>query len=118
MSKYHNVRTTVNGIPFDSKKEAERYLELLWFQQAGHIRNLKLQPEFTLIEAYVTPDGDKVNRMVYRADFSFERKTEPDSSGQIYWVPCVEDVKGVKTEAYKLKKKLMLSKYGIRVEEI
>ena len=117
-NKYHNVKTMANGITFDSKKEANRFVELSWLLKAGEIRNLKLQPEFTLAEAYTTPEGERVKRVVYRADFSYERSTDPDAFGSVYWIPVVEDVKGVRTDTYNLKKRLMREKYGIAIQEI
>lgn len=48
MSKYNSRKTVVNGIPFDSQKEAGRFGELLLLLKAGKIKGLKLQPEFTL----------------------------------------------------------------------
>lgn len=117
MAKYHNQKTVVNGISFDSRKEAERYAVLRLMLRAGRIRDLRLQPEFTLVEAYTTPEGEKVKAMKYRADFSYERPTAPDANGNVYWLREVEDVKGVKTKEYLLKRKLMLDKYGISVKE-
>lgn len=108
MSKYNNRKTTVNGIIFDSDAEARRYRELCLLARAGEITNLKLQPQFTLLEGFKTPDGETVRPTVYRADFSYME------NGKL----VVEDVKGVRTEAYKLKYKLMLERHGIRVTEI
>ena len=55
MSKYNSRKNVVNGIPFDSQKEACRFGELLLLLKAGKIKDLKLQPEFTLQEAFKTP---------------------------------------------------------------
>lgn len=118
--KYRNIKTRVDGIPFDSQKEARRFIELRSLQKAGRIRNLKLQPQFTLQESYVTPEGERVRALRYVADFSYERPTEPDQNGYIYWVKVVEDVKSqaTRTDKYKIKKKLMLEQLGITVEEV
>lgn len=63
-------KTKVDGIPFDSQKEARRFIELRSLLKAGKIRNLKLQPQFTLQESYVTPEGERVRAVRYVADFS------------------------------------------------
>ena len=97
MTKYHNRKTTVDGITFDSKAEAERYQELVLLQKSGVISNLKLQPTFELIPTF-KKNGKTYRKTVYKADFSyFDNYTE---------LTLVEDVKGVKTPVYKIKKKL------------
>lgn len=118
--KYRNEPTVSHGITFDSKKEARRYEELLLMLKAGTIRRLKLQVDFTLQEAYTTPEGERVQAMRYRADFAYERPTRPDAAGVVYWIPVVEDVKSkaTATDKYKLKKKLMLEKFNITVKEV
>lgn len=108
MSKYNAVKERRGTLVFDSKKEARRYDELLLLLRAGQIKDLKLQVGFTLMEGFTTPEGEKVKPIVYRADFAY---TEGDRR-------IVEDVKGVKTREYELKKKLMLDKYGITVREV
>jgi len=120
-TKYGNRQTTVNGIKFDSQKEASRYVFLRAALHDGRIRNLKLQPQFTLQESYVTPDGERVQAIRYVADFSYQRPTEPDAQGRVYWLDVVEDVKGgnaTKTVQYKIKKKLFREKYGFDVTEV
>lgn len=118
--KYHNVRTQVEGILFDSQKEAKRFIDLKYLLKAGKIRNLKLQPQFTLQESYVTPEGERVQAIRYVADFSYERKTSPDQNGYIHWVKVVEDVKSqaTRTAQYEIKRKLMLDRFGIAIEEV
>lgn len=115
MSKYNSRKTVVNGITFDSKKEACRYQELLLLEQAGEIRGLKLQPEFTLQEAFTTPQGERVRAVKYRADFSYVRPIKEGVDTR--WERVVEDVKGVRTKEYQLKRKLMLAK-GVKVVEV
>lgn len=78
MNKYGNKKAVRNGITFDSQKEAARYDQLMLRLCAGEIRDLKLQPEFTLQEAFTTPLGERVRAIKYRADFAYERPTEPD----------------------------------------
>lgn len=115
MNKYHNRKVTVNGITFDSQKEADRYLELMLLLKAGEIDRLKLQPEFTLQEAFTTPDGEKVKAIRYRADFTYRKKMR--DGADTYWVSVVEDVKGYRTKEYQQKRKMMLD-MGIRVIEV
>lgn len=99
---------TVNGITFDSKKEANRYQELLLLERAGQIQGLRRQERYVLIPSQRI-DGKVVERAVhYIADFAYMQDGE--------WV--VEDTKGFKTRDYIIKRKLMLSVYGIRVKEI
>lgn len=114
--KYNNTpttRITADGteIRFDSKGEASRFDELMILLNAGKIYELKLQPQFTLQEAYTTPEGVRVRAIRYVADFSYNT-----GNGLV-----VEDVKGGKatqTRVYKLKKKLMQDRFGITVQEV
>lgn len=114
-SKYKNKKTVVNGITFDSQKEAERFRQLLLMQQAGEIIGLRLQPEFTLQEAFTTPRGERVRAIKYRADFAYNRIVKVGA--EIRLEPVVEDVKGYRTKDYELKKKFLAGK-GIEVTEI
>lgn len=121
-SKYKNIPDTRNApdgrqIRFASKKEARRYDELMLMLKAGEIRDLKLQPEFTLQEAYTTPDGVRVRRIYYRADYSYDRHRILSGDCDI-WEPVVEDAKGKRTDMYKLKKKMMLERLGIEIMEV
>lgn len=102
MSKYHSKKTTLDGITFDSKREASRYAELKMLQRCGAIRDLRLQPEFVLQESF-KKNGKTYRKIVYKADFEYFDIQQ----GKV----IVEDVKGVKTEVYKLKKKLFEYKY-------
>ena len=115
MNKYGNKKTARNGIAFDSAKEAARYGELLLMLRAGAIKELRLQPEFTLQEAFTTPEGEKIRAMRYRADFSYRRRVKegPD----IRWESVIEDVKGYRTKEYEQKKKLMVG-MGLHIEEV
>lgn len=109
-NKYHAEKVDRGKLKFDSRKEARRYDALVVLQSRGEIDDLRVQPEFTLIEAYVTPDGDRVRAMRYRADFSYRR------GGEL----IVEDVKSpaTRTRVYLNKRKMMLDKYGITVTEV
>ena len=100
MSKYHSTPTVIDGIRFDSKAEANRYMDLKSLQNYGEIADLQCHPRFLLQEAFVH-NGERERAIYYEADFSF---TDHEN---IY----VEDVKGVKTEVYKLKRKLFIKKY-------
>ena len=102
-SKYRNVRTTVDGIKFASKKEAKRYAELALVQKAGRIHNLTCQRPFTL-----AVNGATICK--YLADFTY---SEIPSGRYV-----VEDVKGFRTPIYRLKAKLMLALHGIKISEI
>jgi len=110
-SKYGNVKTEVNGIKFDSQKEARRYQTLMLAQKSGLIRDLRLQHEFTLQEAYTTCTGKRIRAIKYRADFTYYM-ADGDSM-------VIEDVKskGTKTKEYELKKKLMADK-GYTILEV
>lgn len=109
-SKYHAEKDVRGKLKFDSKKEARRYDALVMLLRRGEISDLRVQPEFTLIEAYTTPDGERVRAMRYRADFSYRR------GGEL----IVEDVKSAatRTRVYINKRKLMQEKYGITIREV
>lgn len=102
-NKYGARKVYVDGIKFDSKHESDRYRELVILQRAGEISDLKLQVPFELI-----PKQDGERACCYKADFTYIE------NGQL----VVEDAKGYKTEVYKLKKKLMLKEYGIKIREV
>lgn len=125
MNKYHAkkaVRKMPNGEyhTFDSQKESARYAELALLQRAGKIRDLKLQPQFTLQESYISSEGDRVMAIRYTADFQYERPTEPDQNGEIWWVKVVEDVKSraSKTEAYEIRRRLLQERFGVTLKEV
>lgn len=107
-SKYSNEKTVIDGIAFDSRKEANRYWELRMLERAGKISELRRQVPFELIPAQ-RRDGKLVERPVkYIADFTYKENGEE----------IVEDAKGVRTKEYVIKRKLMLWEFGIRVKEI
>ena len=122
--KYNAQKTKRGKLPFDSKKEAERCDARRRRQKAGELRRLKLQVRYCLQEAYTTFDGDRVKSIDYIADFVYERRTAPDSYGQRYWLPVVEDVKGYKdpsSAAYRvfsMKAKMFRSRYGFAIREV
>ena len=123
MNKYHNEKTIVDGIAFDSRKEARRYQELKLMERAGEISDLRLQVKYELIPAqyemkdeWVSPTRVQqkevcVERAVnYIADFVYKDKMTEET--------VVEDTKGMRTEVYKIKKKLMLWVHGIKIREV
>ena len=110
LNKYMNKKTEIDGITFASKHEAERYIELKYMERAHMISDLQLQRVFTLIGAQRDKDGKIIERPCkYIADFAYK-----DQNGKL----VVEDAKGLRTDVYRIKKKLMLSIYGIRIQEI
>lgn len=117
-NKYGNRKVVRDGIKFDSEREAARFVELKVLRAMGKIRDLRLQVNFTLVEGYKTIEGKRIKPMVYRADFTYERATEPDRNGTVHWLREVEDAKGAKTKDYLLKKKLMQDKFGITIREV
>lgn len=123
-AKYNARKTTVDGITFDSAREARRYSELLLLVKAGEISDLRRQVKFELIPAQREPDttgprggtikGKLIERGIsYIADFTYR-----DKAGRFQ----VEDVKGYKDggaySIYTVKRKLMLWRYGIRIREV
>ena len=112
--KYGNKKIRLDGIVFDSRKEANRYAELKLLQKCGKIDGLELQKEFVLIPAQYIGEGKRrtcVERAVkYKADFYYRDA----ATGQF----VCEDTKGFKTKDYILKRKMMLYFHGIRIIEI
>lgn len=114
-NKYHARKDSRGAIRFDSQREARRYDELMLLLKAGDIRKLKLQPQYTLQESYITPEGERIRAIRYVADFCYERRDERDE-----WTLIVEDVKSraTATQVYRNKKKMMREIYGISVQEV
>lgn len=124
-TKYNAKKVSYNGIVFDSKKEMQRYAELLLLERAGKISDLELQKVFELIPAQYETSAEVITRgknkgelkrgkciekaVTYKADFTYI-----DENG--YTV--VEDTKGFKTKDYIIKRKLMLYQYGIKIVEV
>lgn len=118
-SKYGAKKVEYNGMMFDSKRECRRYKELEILQQIGAISELRTQVKFVLIPAQREADtvgkrggiikGNLIEREVsYIADFVY---VENDKT-------VVEDAKGMRTQEYILKRKMMLYFYGIRIKEV
>jgi hypothetical protein len=117
-SKYHNHPVYAGNQKFASRKEYNRWRELQMMERAGIISDLQFQVKFELIPAQREPDsvgprgGVKRGKTIesacyYIADFVYHRDGET----------IVEDTKGVRTDAYKIKRKLMLYRYGIKILE-
>ena len=125
MNKYHNKKCVYLGENFDSRKEARRYAELLILEKAGHISDLRRQVSYELIPAQrevsfdvykrgarkgETKEGKIIEKAVcYVADFVYT----DNATGE----EVVEDVKGIRTKEYVLKRKMMLFLKGIRITE-
>lgn len=118
-SKYGAKKTVVDGLIFDSKREAKRWLELKQMEKAGEISGLRRQVPYELIPEHREPDligprgGRTKGKLIessckYVADFVYV-----DKDG----VQVVEDSKGFRTADYKIKRKLMYDRYGIRIKE-
>ncbi|MDU2024506.1 MAG: DUF1064 domain-containing protein [Finegoldia magna] len=106
-SKFNAKKTVIDGIKFDSKREAERYCELKLLEKAKEIRNLELQPRFLLQDKFKDKQGKTHRKIEYVADFLYI-----DKQGR----NVVEDVKGVLTDVYKIKKKMFFKKYDDQYE--
>ena len=125
--KYHNKpteRVTASGavLRFDSQKEARRYDELAALERAGKIRDLRMQVDFTLQEAYTDSEGQRVRAIRYRADFTY-RKIRDDPWEEYdgsFWTLVVEDVKSraTRTKEYAMKRKLMKERFNIDIQEV
>jgi hypothetical protein len=112
--KFNAVRTEVDGHKFASKAEAKRYAELKMLEKAGEITHLKLQPKFDLhvVGGYVKDVKIPIGR--YVADFEYVIPGYRPLTDKY----VVEDVKGMKTDLYKWKKKHVEAQYGITITEI
>lgn len=112
-SIYINKKVVVDGIKFDSKKEARRYQALLLMQRAGEISDLELQPKFELVKGVKFSGDARAKPSVrYFADFAY---TDTTTGKRI-----VEDVKSPVTKekpSYKIKRHMMLAIHGIEVKE-
>ena len=124
-SKYHAEKVTVNGITFDSKKEARRWLELTALEQAGKIHGLRRQVKYLLIPEQRESCTERYKSGPKKGQFKPGRVLERECA---YYADCdyytedgthvVEDVKGMRTKEYRLKRKMLLYKYQIRISEV
>lgn len=102
MAKYKNIKTTIDGITFDSKKEAIHYVYLKNLEKQGTITNLQRQ---TKIDFKV--NGKKI--FTYKPDFEYN-----DEFGH-----HIVDVKSPATEknaVFRLKRKLIENYYKVKIE--
>jgi len=102
-NKYGAKKTVVDNIKFDSKKEAKRYEELKLMVRAGEITDLILQPSYLLQEGF-NRHGKNYRPITYVADFEYIEVATGDL--------ITEDVKGLETDLFKVKKKLFLFDFG------
>lgn len=123
-NKYHNkpterMTTAGNVLRFPSEKEARRYDYLLGLETQGVIKNLRLQVNFTLMEAYTDSQGRRIQAIRYVADFTYHQRTGAGDSTDT-WELVVEDVKScaTRTETYKIKRKMMKEQFGITIQEV
>ena len=109
MSKYRNKKAVVDGVKFDSKKEASRYCYLKTRLDAGEIKDLRLQPRFKIAEGgQLDPrTGRKMPARYYVADFSYI-----DNSTGAHIVEDVKSIATAKEALYRLKRHLFLLHYG------
>lgn len=105
-SKYHAKKTCVDGIVFDSKREADRYLVLKSMEEDGAIEDLHRQVRYELVPAF-NVDGKHYRPVYYVADFVYVEDGKE----------VVEDVKGMRTDVYRLKSKLFARRYGKVIKE-
>lgn len=122
-NKYSNRKTILDGITFDSVKEARRYQELKLMEKAGEISCLEMQQKYVLIpaqyehlsrEEYVKGKGKKTKGKCIERECSYVADFVYVQNGEI----IVEDTKGFRTRDYILKRKMMLFFYGIRIKEV
>lgn len=111
VNKYGAKKVVTPEGVFDSRKEHRRWCELRLLERAGKIRNLRRQVKYVLIPAQHEDQYKKLleRECSYIADFTY---IDVESGKEV-----VEDTKGVRTAEYKIKRKLMLFKYGIRIKE-
>lgn len=105
-SKYKARKTVVDGITFDSRREADRYIVLKSMEEDGAIENLRRQVRYELVPAFDV-DGKHYRPIFYVADFAYRKDGKE----------VVEDVKGMRTDVYRLKSKLFAKRYGMSVKE-
>lgn len=104
-TKYHNTKVIYDGIKFDSKKERARFITLKQLEKVGIIKELELQPKFLLLDT-IHYKGKTYPKTYYKADFKYF-----DNEKGKY---IVEDVKSpitAKDKVYRLKIKMLLTKY-------
>ncbi len=106
-SKYGANKCEIDGIKFDSRREANRYLELKQLEKAGVISDLQLQVPFVLQDSFVF-NGKKIQAIKYIADFTYWE------NGEL----VIEDTKGMRTDVYNIKKKMFMYRYKKYIKEV
>jgi len=101
-NKYNNKILKHDGKSFASKKELERFLRLSKFQDESIINSLRFQVPYELLGGFVDNSGVRHRPIKYIADFVYVRASDG--------VTVIEDCKGYKTDIFRLKEKLLLSK--------
>lgn len=120
-NKYNNNRVVCDGHIFDSEKERDRYIVLMQKQRRGEIFSLQLQKKFLLTDAIFVDDRDRFVDRYTKGRKLYAKKSEYTCDFFYYLkngTPVVEDVKGMRTDLYMLKKKVLAYFYGIIVKEI
>lgn len=122
-TKYNATKVTIDGHTFDSKHEANRYLELKLLERAGSITDLQMQVKFVLIPSQYEPDTVKVlksgkEKVVKGKLIERECSYIADFVYQYNGKTVVEDAKGMRTKEYVLKRKMLLYFHGIRISEV
>lgn len=121
--KYGNKKYVEDGITFDSMKEAYRYHELKALEKAGIIHDLQLQVKYVLIPTQREDGTEVYKKGIYVGKKKPGKVIEKECAyyADFVYYECgklvVEDTKGFRTAEYKIKKKLMLWVYGIRIKE-
>ena len=120
-AKYGSKKVTYNGITFDSKKEMYRYIRLKSMQDEGLISDLRMQVPYEIIPAVYEEEivqlktkVKTINKCVQRAAYYLADFVYKDKDGN----EVVEDAKGMRTEKYLLKKKMMRAFLGITIKEV
>ena len=106
-NKYHNKKVIYDGIKFDSQKEKNRYIGLKQMEKLGIIQNLQRQVKYELQPSFKL-NGKTIRTITYIADFVYIQDG----------VEVIEDVKGMRTKEYLLKKKMFEYKYQKEIKEI
>lgn len=131
---YATDSEALNALAAEARRRGVSYGHLVartteW-ERAGTIRDLRMQVDFTLQEAYTDGEGRRVRAIRYRADFTYRRKprwpTQPMDPGEFAdkmewdWPLVVEDVKSraTKTKTYAMKRKLMKERFNIDIQEV
>lgn len=112
-SRYGSHKTIVDGITFDSRKEANYYSQLKILKRTGQVKDFQIHPKYIIIDSYKCPlTGRKIPATTYSADFLV---TYPDGREEVI------DIKSkatAKKDAYRIKKKAFEQRYGIGIHEI